>query len=105
MIVFVLAFIIVMSLVVLVHESGHFLAARKAGVPVYEFSNMAIPAICPLAVEGMIHQILGEGLKCMLPNVSCLETVYKHACCNVSVQRSCMILSSSGNSTAMGIIH
>jgi len=38
MIVSVLAFIIVMSLVVLVHEFGHFLAARKAGVPVYEFS-------------------------------------------------------------------
>lgn len=38
MIVSALAFIIVMSLVVLVHEFGHFLAARKAGVPVYEFS-------------------------------------------------------------------
>ncbi len=38
MFVSVLAFIAVMSLVVLVHEFGHFLAARKAGVPVYEFS-------------------------------------------------------------------
>jgi len=38
MIVSILAFISVMSLVVLVHEFGHFLAARKAGVPVYEFS-------------------------------------------------------------------
>jgi len=38
MLVSVLAFIIIMSLVVLVHEFGHFLAARRAGVPVYEFS-------------------------------------------------------------------
>lgn len=34
----VVAFVIVMSLVVIVHEFGHFLAARKAKVPVYEFS-------------------------------------------------------------------
>ena len=32
------SFIIVFSLVVLVHEFGHFLAARRACVPVYEFS-------------------------------------------------------------------
>jgi regulator of sigma E protease len=38
MLVSVLAFILIMSLVVLVHEFGHFLAARRAGVPVYEFS-------------------------------------------------------------------
>lgn len=34
----ILSFILVLSLVVLVHELGHFLAARRAGVPVYEFS-------------------------------------------------------------------
>jgi regulator of sigma E protease len=38
MLVSILAFIVVMSLVVIVHEFGHFLAARRAGVPVYEFS-------------------------------------------------------------------
>ncbi|MBN1278169.1 MAG: site-2 protease family protein [Chlorobiaceae bacterium] len=38
MLVSLFAFIFVVSLVVLVHEFGHFLAARKAGVPVYEFS-------------------------------------------------------------------
>ncbi len=33
-----LAFVFVFTLVVLVHEFGHFLAARKCGVKVYEFS-------------------------------------------------------------------
>ncbi|KAF0144201.1 MAG: regulator of sigma E protease [Nitrospirae bacterium] len=33
-----IAFVIVFSIVVLVHELGHFIAARKAGVKVYEFS-------------------------------------------------------------------
>lgn len=32
-----LAFLSVFSVVVLVHELGHFIAARRAGVPVYEF--------------------------------------------------------------------
>ena len=32
------AFITVFSAVVLVHELGHFIAARRAGVKVYEFS-------------------------------------------------------------------
>lgn len=32
------SFIIIFTIVVLVHELGHFLAARKAGVKVYEFS-------------------------------------------------------------------
>src|SRR4030042_1070327 len=32
------SFLAVFSLVVLVHELGHFLVARKAGVKVYEFS-------------------------------------------------------------------
>jgi membrane-associated protease RseP (regulator of RpoE activity) len=32
------AFIVVFTGVVLVHELGHFLAARRAGVKVYEFS-------------------------------------------------------------------
>ncbi len=34
----IFAFICILSLVVLVHEFGHFLAARRVGVPVYEFS-------------------------------------------------------------------
>ncbi len=38
MIITVIAFIMVFSIVVLVHELGHFIAARKAGVKVYEFS-------------------------------------------------------------------
>ncbi len=38
MLIAILSFIVVLSFVVLVHEFGHFLAARKAGVPVYEFS-------------------------------------------------------------------
>jgi regulator of sigma E protease len=38
MIVSLLAFVSVFTLVVLVHEFGHFLAARKSGVKVYEFS-------------------------------------------------------------------
>ncbi len=33
-----LAFVIVFSIIVLVHEFGHFIAARKSGVNVYEFS-------------------------------------------------------------------
>jgi len=33
-----IAFIIVFSIIVLVHELGHFIAARKSGVKVYEFS-------------------------------------------------------------------
>lgn len=33
-----LAFLFVFTIVVLVHESGHFIAARKTGVTVYEFS-------------------------------------------------------------------
>jgi len=32
-----LAFAVVFTLVVLVHEFGHFLAARRFGVKVYEF--------------------------------------------------------------------
>lgn len=38
MIASLLAFAVVFTLVVLVHEFGHFLAARKSGVKVYEFS-------------------------------------------------------------------
>jgi regulator of sigma E protease len=38
MIVSLLAFLAVFTLIVLVHEFGHFLAARKYGVKVYEFS-------------------------------------------------------------------
>lgn len=38
MLIAVLSFVVVLSLVVLIHEFGHFLAARRAGVPVYEFS-------------------------------------------------------------------
>lgn len=38
MIISVIAFIAVFTLVVLVHELGHFIAARKAGIKVYEFS-------------------------------------------------------------------
>lgn len=34
----ILSFALVFSIVVLVHEFGHFLAARRAKVPVYEFS-------------------------------------------------------------------
>uniref|UniRef100_B3EJI3 Peptidase M50 n=1 Tax=Chlorobium phaeobacteroides (strain BS1) TaxID=331678 RepID=B3EJI3_CHLPB len=34
----IFAFVCIFSLVVLVHELGHFLAARRVGVPVYEFS-------------------------------------------------------------------
>lgn len=38
MIVSLLAFISVFTLIVVVHEFGHFIAARKAGIKVYEFS-------------------------------------------------------------------
>ncbi len=38
MIISAIAFIVVFTLVVLVHELGHFIAARKAGIRVYEFS-------------------------------------------------------------------
>ena len=38
MIISLLAFMVVFTIVVLVHEFGHFLAARKSGVKVYEFS-------------------------------------------------------------------
>jgi regulator of sigma E protease len=38
MIVSLLAFIIVFTIIVVVHEFGHFVTARKAGIKVYEFS-------------------------------------------------------------------
>ncbi len=38
MIISAIAFIVVFTLVVLVHELGHFIVARKAGIRVYEFS-------------------------------------------------------------------
>lgn len=38
MIISIIAFIVVFTVVVLVHELGHFIAARKAGIKVYEFS-------------------------------------------------------------------
>jgi len=38
MVISFIAFIIVFSVIVLVHEFGHFIAARKSGVKVYEFS-------------------------------------------------------------------
>ncbi len=38
MIVSLLAFIIVFTVIVLVHEFGHFVTARKAGIKVYEYS-------------------------------------------------------------------
>lgn len=38
MIISLLAFMTVFTIIVLVHEFGHFLAARKSGVKVYEFS-------------------------------------------------------------------
>ncbi len=38
MIISIISFLIVFTIVVLVHELGHFLTARRAGVKVYEFS-------------------------------------------------------------------
>jgi regulator of sigma E protease len=38
MIISFFAFIVVFSIIVLVHEFGHFVAARKSGIKVYEFS-------------------------------------------------------------------
>ncbi|MBI5233034.1 MAG: site-2 protease family protein [Deltaproteobacteria bacterium] len=38
MLISLVAFVVVFTLVVLVHEAGHFIAARRAGVKVYEFS-------------------------------------------------------------------
>jgi regulator of sigma E protease len=38
MLISIASFLAVFTIVVLVHELGHFLAARRAGVPVYEFS-------------------------------------------------------------------
>lgn len=38
MMISVIAFLVVFSIVVLVHELGHFIAARRSGVKVYEFS-------------------------------------------------------------------
>jgi len=38
MMVSIFAFLIVFTFIVLVHEFGHFLAARKSGVKVFEFS-------------------------------------------------------------------
>lgn len=38
MLISILSFLAVFTTVVLVHELGHFLAARRSGVPVYEFS-------------------------------------------------------------------
>jgi len=38
MIVSLLAFIVVFTVIVVVHEFGHFITARKAGIKVYEFS-------------------------------------------------------------------
>src|SRR3989338_4169421 len=34
----ILAFLFVFTIVVLIHEFGHFIAARKTGINVYEFS-------------------------------------------------------------------
>lgn len=38
MVISLMAFVIVSSVIVLVHEFGHFIAARRSGVKVYEFS-------------------------------------------------------------------
>ena len=38
MMISIIAFFIVFTIIVLVHELGHFIAARKAGIKVYEFS-------------------------------------------------------------------
>ncbi len=38
MLISIIAFLAIFTAVVLVHELGHFIAARRAGVPVYEFS-------------------------------------------------------------------
>lgn len=38
MIISLIAFIVVFTIIVLVHEAGHFIAARASGVKVYEFS-------------------------------------------------------------------
>src|SRR5512140_171418 len=38
MVLSLIGFIIAFSIIVLVHEFGHFIAARRAGVKVYEFS-------------------------------------------------------------------
>jgi len=38
MLISIISFLAVFTIIVLVHELGHFFAARRAGVPVYEFS-------------------------------------------------------------------
>jgi len=50
MIVSLLAFIAVFTVIVIVHEFGHFIAARRAGIRVYEFSIgfPFSPRICTL---------------------------------------------------------
>ena len=58
-----LAFIAVFSAVVLVHELGHFIAARRFGVKVYEFSIgfPFSPRLCTLFQHKVLGMLLRKG--------------------------------------------
>lgn len=57
MIVSILIFLIVLSILILVHEAGHFFAARKAGVRVEEFGFGYPPRIFGKKIKGTIYSI------------------------------------------------
>lgn len=57
MIVSILIFLIVLSILILVHEAGHFFAARRAGVKVEEFGFGYPPRIFGKKIKGTIYSI------------------------------------------------
>lgn len=57
MILTLITFLFVLSLLVLVHESGHFLAAKKAGIKVEEFGFGYPPRIFGKKIKGTVYSL------------------------------------------------
>ena len=52
-----IAFLIIFSVIVLIHEFGHFYAARKSGIKVEEFGIGLPPRIWGKKIKGVIYSV------------------------------------------------
>ena len=70
--------VLVFGTVVLVHEAGHFFAARHCGIHVEEFSIGFGPAEPPVMVSGRCRQNLRKSR--MLPLLLCIPMIRMLPC-------------------------
>ena len=86
-IVTVLAFVVVLSVLILLHELGHFLTAKRAGIRVDEFGFGYPPRLLTLGCAMAHAQQAGVTLLCVTPDGTRPEwLVAPEQCAGVTVR-------------------